>query len=70
MKIKKCPKCGATINDENTLIARQRFSRVIYGKMDEKGRLTFWDIDASDVGHNLEAEGEPEVVGCEKCAGR
>ena len=71
MTKRMCPECGAKIDDENALIIKQKFAQIIMGKMDEKGRVTYDDDDIGYcIGNDLEPDGKPEIVGCEKCAGR
>lgn len=74
VKIYKCPKCGAVIVDEeNELCIQQKFSTMMNGTMNSEGVMEFNDMDG---GYNdaleyidgmLSEEGEPEILGCEKC---
>ncbi len=67
-KVKKCPKCGAVIDDENELIVEQKYSTTIMGKMDAKGRVTYSDdFEPSSLDLGNCEDGAPVILGCEKC---
>jgi hypothetical protein len=68
MTRKKCPKCGAKIDDENVLIIEQKYVTTIVGKMDAKGRVEYPDdVDLSSIDLDNCEDGEPKILGCEKC---
>jgi hypothetical protein len=73
-KLKKCPKCGAKIDDENNLWIQQKFSTLIMGKMDSNGHQEL-DMEAGYtdlfdwMDSMLSEDGGPEIFGCEKCRG-
>lgn len=65
---KKCPRCGAKIETENELIVQQKYSTNIIGKMDGDGRVEYpGDVDLSRMDLEDCEDGEPEILGCEKC---
>jgi hypothetical protein len=69
-KLKKCPKCGVKVDDENELIVEQKWVTAVLGKMDNSGNPTFDDYDMDSMADNLEAEGDLFIHGCEKCVNK